>query len=260
MKGSKHPKNDFPLSPAGNETIRDIIARVDVNRRDFLKSSAAASAVAYAGGLSLLAAPQSASAAPIPASNGFAGIGFESIVAQTRPPLGTAVLDRVLVPPGYTAKLLIAWGDPIMPGAPDWSEDATQDAATQAMQYGMHNDGMHYFPFSSRGGLTNDRGVMCVNNEYTHEDILHGATGLNPVSIAKVRKSQAAHGVSIFEVRRIAGNWTVVRNSPYGRRLTSNTPMAVSGPAAGHPLMQSKRFTITPTESCLLYTSPSPRD
>jgi secreted PhoX family phosphatase len=244
VKGNKHPKNDVPLSPAGNETIRDIIARVDVNRRDFLKSSAAASAVAYAGGISLLAAPETASAAAIPASNGFAGIGFESIVPRTAP-----VLDAVSVPTGYTAKLLIAWGDPIMPGAPDWVEDATQDAAAQAMQYGMHNDGMHFFPFSSRGGLTNDRGVMAVCNEYTHEEILHGATGLNPVSIAKVRKSQAAHGVSVFEVRRIAGNWTVVRNSPYGRRLTSNTPMAVSGPAAGHPLMQSKSFTITPTGS-----------
>ena len=156
------------------------------------------------------------------------------------------------VPVGYKVEVVAAWGQPIMPGAPDWREDATQDAAAQLKQFGMHCDGMHFFPFPSRTGLSSDRGLLCVNNEYTHEEILHGAEGLSGgagVTIAKVRKSQVAHGVSIAELRRTAGKWGVVRTSAYGRRVTVNTPMRMAGPAAGNALLQSKKYDIQPTGS-----------
>ena len=35
------------------------------------------------------------------------------------------------------------------------------------------------------------------------------------------------------------------RNSMYGRRITANTPMRIAGAAAGHPLLQTKAFTIS---------------
>lgn len=58
-------------------------------------------------------------------------------------------------------------------------------------------------------------------------------------SIANVRKSQAAHGVSVLEARKVSGKWTVVKNSPYGRCISANTPCAVSGPAADHALLKA---------------------
>lgn len=244
MKGSQHPANDSTINPSQNESIRDVIARVNIGRRDFVKSTVALSAAAT---FSSLLPFGRATAAPLPPNNGFGGIGFDSI-----PPVTAPVVDAVAVPAGYKAELLVAWGDPIMPGGPAWLEDATQAAADQEKQYGMHNDGMHFFPFSTRTGPSSDRGVLCVNNEYTHEAILHGAEGLTGgagVTIAKVRKSQAAHGVSVLEVRKSAGKWGVVSNSAYGRRITANTQMAVSGPAAGHALLRSKRFAITSTGS-----------
>ncbi|HEY6510302.1 MAG TPA: PhoX family phosphatase, partial [Vicinamibacterales bacterium] len=131
-----------------------------------------------------------------------------------------------------------------------------QTAADQEKQFGMHCDGQHFFPFATRGasGASSDRGVYCVNNEYTHEGILHpdglfpGNGGLpgSVVTIAKVRKSQAAHGVSILELRKVAGKWGVIPASPFGRRITANTPMKVSGPAAGHALLQSRKYGIQP--------------
>ena len=242
MKGPKHPKNDITINPSGNESIRDIISRVDISRRDFVKSTLAVSVATSVGSLAPM---EQASAAAIPASNGFAGIGFDSIPAKLAP-----VANTVDVPAGYTVEVLAAWGQPIMPGAPDWNPDATQNAAAQMMQFGMHADGMHYFPFATRTGPSSVRGVMAVNNEYTQEEILHGAEGLtggSGVTIAKVRKSQAGHGVSVIEVRKNAlGKWGVVKTSPIGRRITANTPMRVSGPAAGHALMKSKKFDIQP--------------
>jgi uncharacterized protein len=247
MKGIHHPTNDETINPSGNESIRDVLGRTGFDRRHFIKTAAGASALAAFGGVSLTGIVRTVEAAPIASGNGFAGIGFESV-----PPSLAPVADAVAVPPGYRVEVLAAWGDPVVAGAPEWSEDATQDAAAQAMQFGMHNDGMHYFPFGSKGpgrGENPVRGLLCVNHEYTHEEILHGAEGLSPVSIAKVRKSQAAHGVSVMEVRKNGGAWIAPRNSPFNRRITGNSLMRMSGPAAGHPLLRARRFDITPDGS-----------
>jgi secreted PhoX family phosphatase len=43
----------------------------------------------------------------------------------------------------------------------------------------------------------------------------------------------------VFEVRRRNGAWEVVRPSSYARRITANTPMRISGPAAGDTLLRT---------------------
>ncbi|MEF8718894.1 MAG: PhoX family phosphatase [Candidatus Accumulibacter necessarius] len=244
MKGKAHPSNDLTINPSGNESIFDVIGRVDLSRRRFVQGSASAGMLVAAGGLTLSGIVNTVEAA----ENFPVGIGFSSIPASLAS-LG-AVADRVTVPAGYTAAALVSWGDPIMPGGVAFKADASNTAAEQMKQYGMHTDGMHFFPFSSRGQLSNDRGILCANNEYTHEEILFtdGQVGAG-YTIEKCRKSQSAHGVSIAEIRRVNNKWTVVQNSPFGRRLTSNTPMRLSGPAAGHALVKSKEYSITPAGS-----------
>jgi len=260
MKGVSHPTNDVSLNPSSSQSIRDVIDRVDANRRQFIKGSVSAAALASAGGLTLGGLVSTVQAAPVPPSLGFPGIGFDSLAASRAP-----VADIVKVPPGYTANVFVAWGDPIMPGGAQFTGTAIETAADQLKQFGMHNDGMHFFPVGDdrddrrddhRGNdqdddkRTSKRGVLCVNNEYTHEEVLFpdGQVGAG-YTIAKTRKSQAAHGVSIVEARRKGGKWVVARNSPLGRRITANTFMRMSGPAAGHALLQSKEFMITETAS-----------
>ena len=255
MKGKLHPANDVTINPSGNESIQQIISEINASRRQFIKTGISAGVMMAMGGgvMGRAILGDFAEAAAIPANNGFGGIGFDSIAPKLAP-----VANTVDVPAGYKVEVLAAWGQPIMPGAPDWNPDATQTAADQEKQMGMHCDGMHYFPFPSRNGPSSERGVFAVNNEYTHEEILHGAEGLaggSGVTIAKVRKSQAGHGVSIMEVRKTAGKWGVVRNSAYGRRITANTPCKVSGPAAGHALLKSKKFDIQPGGSTEIGTN-----
>lgn len=50
----------------------------------------------------------------------------------------------------------------------------------------------------------------------------------------------AAHGGSVIEIVRRGGSWAVRPDSHFNRRLTGDTPMEVSGPAAGHKRLQTK--------------------
>ncbi|MTJ09729.1 PhoX family phosphatase [Anabaena sp. UHCC 0204] len=274
MKGQFHPKNDITINPSGNESILDVIGRVSIKRRRFILTTAAASAATVFSDIAVSSFLQTVEAAPVPAGLGFSGIGFESIEPNLlNPATGLLQKDLVTVPKGYTARILSAWGDPIMPGAPNWLPDASQDAAAQEMQIGENHDGMHFFPLPGRsflnrtaglpvaveGNAYNNSGLLCVNHEYTQEHFLH--VGGNPsndtMTIAKARKSQAAHGVSIQEISkdRFGNTWSVNRNSRYGRRITGNTEMRVSGPAAGDALMKSKKFSIEPTGSVEIGTN-----
>ncbi len=186
------------------------------------------------GAVAALLAPLGAGAAPAASR-----IGFQAV-----PP---SRADRIVVPEGYVAEVIYAWGDPVgVPGAmPAWKPDASHSAAEQALQAGMHHDGMAYFPIDAQ------RGLLAVNHEYTDERLLH-ADGTAAWSAEKVRKSQAAHGVSIVELARGRdGSWRVVRPSRHARRITAATPMRLAGPAAGHPLL---RTAFDPTGTRVLGT------
>lgn len=154
-------------------------------------------------------------------------------------PIAAAVADTVRVPEGYTATVLYAWGDPVghPSGSPSFKPDATNTAAEQALQAGMHHDGIHYFPLPY-GSDNSENGLLVMNHEYTDDGLLH-ADGFAGWSEEKVRKAQNAHGVSVIEVRNRSGKWEVVRPSKYGRRVTARTPMRINGPARGHAMMQT---------------------
>lgn len=144
--------------------------------------------------------------------------------------------DRISVPPGYTAQVIAAWGEPVgVPGNnPAFKDDGSNTAAEQEAQLGMHHDGIHFYP---RDGSRN--GLLVMNHEYVDDGLLY-RDGLQGWSAEKVRKAQAAHGVSVIEVaHQDDGSWGIVRPSRWARRITARTPMSVGGPAAGHVLMRT---------------------
>src|SRR5262249_2486326 len=55
-----------------------------------------------------------------------------------------------------------------------------------------------------------------------------------------VKFMQSAHGVSVMQVQREKRGWSLDRASKYSRRITSLTPMEISGPARRHALMRTK--------------------
>lgn len=226
--------HDDPVSNfSANETFDEVALRF--SRRRLIGGSAALAGFVMVGGAdALVGSIPSVSAGgtrpPKPL------LGFQGI------PVSSA--DEVVVPPGYTAKVLIAWGDPVSNG-PAWNKDASNSAADQAQQWGMHNDGLVYFPIKG-----SSHGLIVENHEYS-DDVHLFTDGTANWSEEKLNKSLHAHGVSIIEVRKSRGRWRVVRPSRYARRVTGNTPMKVAGPAAGHPLLQT---AADPTGTLVLGT------
>ena len=166
-------------------------------------------------------------------------IGFQPVPAALGPDV-----DVVTVAEGYTARPFFSWGDPVVEGAPSWRSDAGDGAAEQSLQAGQNNDGMHYFPFAD---APNAHGLLVVNHEYTNDtlhtsgpQVMEGSTGARLRPESQVLKEQAAHGVSVIEIAKDKqGLWQRVYPSAYNRRLTANTPMVISGPAAGAQAMKT---------------------
>ena len=225
--------DDIDTNLSDNPSLDDIIA-ARLSRRHVLKLGGGVTAAAF---LASFASPSLVAAGERGHDDDHddhdddhhhALLGFTSVPING--------LDAVTVPHGYTASVLYAWGDPVSDG-PDFAFDASQDWEAQAAQAGMHHDGIFFFPLPKKSDKSN-RGILCINHEYTDQGLLF-TDGMITWTPDKVRKSIAAHGVSVIEVRRRKGVWSVVRPSRYGRRITGATPIELIGPAAGSALLQT---------------------
>ena len=218
--------DDDPISnPSGNRHFSEVL-QVDLQRRRMLQGGLGAAALAFftPPGLSRIG---EAFAATVPAPPSFE-------------PISAAFADEVRVPSGYSAQVLYSWGDPTgirdsMPAFVAVDGVSVNSADDQAFQAGMDHDGMHYFPRPP--GRARNAGLLCMNHENIQPEFLLAPT----LSAAeRVQKMKNAHGISVIEVRQNAdGQWEVVRPSKYARRITADTPIAISGPAAGHTMMRT---------------------
>ncbi len=137
---------------------------------------------------------------------------------------------------GHRADVLIAWGDPVLPDAPPFTPDRPSVAA-QERQFGYGNDYLAYFPLPHPDGEAgSDRGLLFVNHEATVPELMFKTYHSGESTLAECEVQLAAHGLSVVEVAREGGLWSVRADSSYNRRLPSNrTVFELRGPAAGHP-------------------------
>ncbi|WP_439575522.1 PhoX family protein [Phreatobacter sp.] len=224
---------DAGSNPTLGPTIGDVIA-ARFGRRDLIRGILGAAAVSAALG------PRSLAAQSVgPAASAFA---FEE--------LSSAPTDGIGVADGYRATVLMRWGDPVLPGAPTFDPNA-QTPTAQAGQFGYNNDYIGYFPMP---GATDPsrHGLLCINHEYTNEELMFPGLGIQDRRIAArggvpfakmtadlVAIEMMAHGGSVIEVRREGEAWQVVAGSRYARRITAETEMEISGPAAGHARLRT---------------------
>ena len=230
-------ENPNGSNPTSNPSLPEMIEQ-QMSRRSVLVGTLGAGAVSFFGG-SLLSNRAGAS------SSSSAGPGGSGFLGFTEVPPSSA--DTIVVPAGYTFKVILPWGTPLSGSGPAFQEDASNTAADQAEQVGFNHDGIHYFGFP---GLENRRALLVMNHEYTDASQIYtaaqGSTITNDAAgREKVRKAVEAHGVTVFELRRDNNSsYRGLQGSPFNRRITGNTPVTFSGPiTSSHPLLQS---TVTP--------------
>ncbi|HEV3495194.1 MAG TPA: PhoX family phosphatase [Actinomycetes bacterium] len=148
-------------------------------------------------------------------------------------------IDDVVLAEGYSDRVMIAWGDPIRPGAPEFDFDA-QTPERQARQFGYNNDYLAFFPlpwWSANSFI----GLLWSNHEYTNPELMFRNYDEDNPTRDQVDIQIQAHGGSIVLIQRAkrGGPFRYRALSRYNRRITATTPMRLDGPAAGDPLMRT---------------------
>ncbi len=148
---------------------------------------------------------------------------------------------------GHEIQTVLRWGDPVLPGAPEF-DPLRQSAEAQARQFGYNCDYLDFFPLP-RGegdrGRNSGHGVLVMNHEYATTQLMFPGLGDDRRARGRVDEAQAriemmAHGLSVVEVERgNDGRWAAVLDGRFNRRITAETPMRISGPAAGHPRLRT---------------------
>ncbi len=140
------------------------------------------------------------------------------------------------MPMEYDSQVVLRWGEPLFPGAPELDIDG-QTAETQAQQFGYNADWVGYFPVPFHSD--NPRhGLLAVNHEFTNPELMFPGYNAESPTLHQVNVELAAHGFSIVEVLR-GLDWEYRQSSYYNRRVTAETPIEITGPAAGLDLMRT---------------------
>ena len=212
------------LNTSGNPTFQAVLdARL--SRRSILRGGVGGAAAAVLGSWSLTAC----GGGGIPLLK----LGFDAV------PKSTA--DVVTVPPGYTARVLYAMGDPLDMATPPFRNDGSDTGFE--MRAGDHHDGMFWFGLTASGKPdpeSSQRGLLAMNHEALTDHFLHVAgSSARPRPAAESDKEMPAHGISIVEVMRKGKGYAYVRNSPHNRRITPLTPVVPSPKVTAPTLLSS---------------------
>ncbi|MFC4062687.1 PhoX family protein [Planomonospora corallina] len=225
--------HDVP-NTSDNAYFGDVVTSV-LSRRGMLRAGALG-AVAVGAGMAGVAGAAPAAADPgVEAfgrgkgDRGKGGLRFAAVAPNRE--------DRLVVPDGYESAVVVRWGDPVLPGAPEFDYE-NQTAEAQAEQFGYNCDYVQFFPLGA------NRGLLWVNHEYSDEALMfRGYTDGNAATEEQIRIALAAHGGSVVEIERVdrTGRWKLVTRGRrrYNRRITAQTPMRFTGPAAGSDLLKT---------------------
>ncbi|MFN3859842.1 MAG: PhoX family protein [Roseateles sp.] len=239
-----HDFDDEDSNTSANPTFESVLA-ARLSRRNILRGGLGTAATAMLGGMSLAACgggDDAPAPAPAPAAPAETLLGFTAVAKSLE--------DKVSVPAGYTASVLIALGDPLATGVAAHKNDGTDTGYDK--RSGDCHDGMEYFGLSATGTpdpASNDRALLGINHEYVNPTFLHvNGPSAAPRPASEVDIEVDCHGVSIVEIAKTAGKFAYVQNSAFNRRITGATEIEISGPARGHALAVTK-FSPTGTRT-----------
>lgn len=210
-----------------NAYFGDIVAAM--SRRSVLRATGVA-VLAVGAGSALAACAGETSTAPsssaAPSGEPLPGMRFESVAPNTE--------DAVIVPDGYQQRVVIAWGDPVLPGAPVF-DVKRQTGAAQRAQFGFNNDFAALLPIEGVAGHY----LLVSNHEYVSPQFMFHGYDADAPTREQFDIETGAVGLSVVEVQRSPQGGLRPVMGRYNRRITADTPFTLTGPAAGSPAVRT---------------------
>ena len=241
-----HDCDERSSNPSSNRQFADVVA-ARWSRRDILRGGIGAAAVGFFAGPAVLGGVAHAGSVFRPAASRRQVIGFTAVPPSTS--------DAIVVAPEYTAEVLIPWGTPLHSDGPAWRKDASNTAAEQAQQVGMHHDGMHYFPLERGPGGSSHAACSCsITSTSTARSCITDGDAV--MTKEKVAKALAAHGVTVIEISSIRAT-----GSRSTRRTTAASPARrrSRSPDRSRPIIRCCRpTTLRPARSTTARTVDTP--
>lgn len=220
---SPEDMGDDGVNTTPNPTMGEVIA-ARYSRRGMLKGALAITAIAgTVSPMALLASRAEAQEAP-------RTFNFKEVVA--------GVDETHHVAEGYDANVLLRWGDPLFPDAPEF-DPRNQTANAQARQFGYNNDFIGLVPTPDNDDIS-QRALLVVNHEYTTEELMFPGlseqeeAGFEGMTQELVDIELMAHGGSVVKfvrttaVGRSCGTPRTTAGSPPRPRWRSPVPRQVT--------------------------------
>ena len=235
-----HDFDDDVCNTSNNDHFQQVLKRSldNPSRRNLIRGGFGLAALS-----TLAMLPGCASLIPAGSTGKSTALGF--------PAIDKSLLDNVILPPGYSYKILHASGDPLNRSMGAYSNQGLERDDWSA-RIGDQHDGMDIYYVDSAGKYsTKDTGraVLSVNHESSAEaHFLHpkgqtsnGVSGRKFDQFGKwdlgsrpeleALKEINLHGVSIVELSKTSSGWSYKLDSPLNRRITPHTPARITGPA-----------------------------
>ena len=141
-------EQDDVVNPRAEEQGFDAIVDRVMSRRDLFKHIIVVGSVASLGSEILRQPARAADSRLI----------FDAVPANT--------FDDITLPPGYSSRVVVSWGDPLWSEGSDFDPVSRGTAKSQALAFGDNVDGMHVFEVDGRT-------LLVANNEYTNLSLIH---------------------------------------------------------------------------------------
>jgi uncharacterized protein len=202
----------------GGETLMD--------RRHFLTYVGSSTAALVAASSGIAALTENTMAANHLMNGKPSGKG-KPLTVSFKPIQRTWENDLVL-PKGYHYNIIASYGDVIN---------------SKGEKFGDSVDLTVYFPIDSlKGGNNSEEGLIWVNHEFPEPANYMKLLGLDPANFKKenlanyphlLKMEKEAVGGSVIHVKKEKGEWKLVQDDTYNRRVDGTTPIELTGPARG---------------------------
>lgn len=121
-------------------------------------------------------------------------------------PLTPTNIDAVTLAQGFEYQIIVQW----------------KDAISATENFGFNNDYLAFLPLQKNNLYD---GLLWVNHEYIDQLFISNFKAGDTKTVEQVKKEQYEVGGSIIRIKKVDNTWQLVKNDPYNRRITAQTPI-----------------------------------